>query len=105
MRSDSIFGFFVGAVVLAPLYAVLSILSFREYERYREEKEIEAQLKDAPMPVPLHEDESMPMNPPPPENPADNSDLIDCRMCGNPNHVDPRVSSFECVECGCINEL
>lgn len=104
--NDTLLGFFLGAIVLAPLYALVGILTSREYERHVEEQRMREQLSDAV----ITEGEMPPGGPggpmPGPQEPIGQSaETIPCAVCGEPNEVPPSQMDFECDHCGHRNKI
>ena len=101
ISDNSTSSFALGALLFAPIGFLFGILGFREYERYREEKEMESRLMDA-APGPTIPSDEPPM---PPSAFDSESNTAHCEMCGAENEVPPGAASFECVDCNTINHL
>lgn len=98
MKSDrSTIATVLGMIVAGPVGFILGILSFREYQRYQDERMMEEELMVGGPPVEIETIGSPEM-----EN---QFHKIKCGMCGTPNEVLKESDEFECRGCGQINEV
>jgi len=92
--SGNIFVFLFTAVILAPVSAILGVLGFREYERYKQERMAERAI--------MLSQGSLSFGEPVEEGPGgipEETVIETCDLCGQENEVSVYNANPECAHC------